>query len=156
MKSSRWRKRNDIILYSGLLVTVIITGLLRFLGLPNPQEIALMIFVFIIGLVITNQFKARYPNEMVRRVRLEFEAAVEGVQNTLKDKNIRYYRVDEEDAVSFKVLGLTVTLIPYEVEKLTYVGPGAAYTLATLEGLNKQNMGLAEMVAEALNKIENE
>ena len=156
MKTSRWRKRNDIILYSGLLVTVILTALLRFLSIPNPQELELMIFVFIIGLVITNVLKARYPNEMVQRLRLDYESAVESVQNAFKDKNIRFYRVDEEDSISFKVLGLTVTLVPYEVEKLTHVEPSAAYTLVTLDGVTKKNMGLAETVAEALNKIENE
>lgn len=156
MKSSRWRKRNDLILYSGLVITLVITGLVSLLRLPRTQEIGLMAVIFVAGLVITNMLKVRYPNEMVRRLRLDFEPAVEGVQQDLRDKNIRYYRRDEEDAVSFKVLGLTVTLIPYEVERLTYVEPNAAYTLVTLDGVTKQNIGLAELVSEALNKIENE
>jgi len=154
MKSSRWQKRNAYIVYAGLAITLILAGLLRRLDLPNTLQIGLILFVVIIGVWLTLALKARYPIEMVRRLRLDYQAAVDSVQDAFKTKNIRYYRVDEEDTVSFKVLGLTVILLPYEVEKLTHVEPSAEYTLVTLEGINKKNMKLAEMVAETLNKIE--
>ena len=93
---------------------------------------------------------------MVRRLRYDFEEAVGNVQKLLRDKNIRFYRYDEEGAVSFKVLGLTMTLIPYEVEKLTHIEPNAKYTLVTLEGLNRKNTGLTNMVSEALNNLDGE
>jgi hypothetical protein len=156
MKSSRWQKRNKLILYSGLMITLSITGFLRFLSLPNTQELGLMIFALIIGLTLTYSLKNRFPDTMVRRLRYDFEAAVESVQKVLRDKNIRFYRQDEEDTVRFKVLGLTMTLIPYEVEKLTHIEPNAKYTLVTLEGVNRKNTGLTKMVTEALNKIDGE
>ena len=156
MRSSRWQKRNKLILYSGLMITLTVTGFLRFLSLPNTQEIGLMIFALIVGLTLTYSLKNRYPDTMVRRLRYDFESAVRSVQKLLSDKNIRFYRHDEDDAVRFKVLGLIVILIPYDVEKLTYVEPNAKFTLVTIEGLNKKNAGLAKMVTEALNKIDSE
>ena len=154
MKSSLWQKRNAFIMYAGLALTLILAGVLQRLSLPNPPQLELILFVVVVGVSLTFFLKARYPIEMVRRVRLEYQAAVNAVQDALKASNIRYYRVDEEDSVNFKVFGLTVTLVPYEVEKLTHIEPSADYTLVTLEGINRKNIKLAEMVAETLNKIE--
>lgn len=156
MRSSGWQKRNKLILYSGLMITLSVTGFLRFLSLPNTQEIGLMILVMVTGLTLTYGLKNRYPDMMVRRLRYDFETAVGSVQKVLRDNNIRFYRHDEEESVSFKVFELTMTLIPYEVEKLTHIEPNAKYTLVTLEGLNKQNAGLTKMVTVALNKIDGE
>lgn len=156
MKSSRWQKRNKLVLYSGLMITLSITGFLRFLSLPNTQEIGLMVFALIGGLALTYFLKNRFPDTMVRRLNYDFEGAVGSVQKVLRDKNIRFYMYDEGDAVRFKVLGLTMTLIPYDVEKLTHVESNAKYTLVTLEGVNTKNAGLTNMVTGALNMLDGE
>ena len=138
------------------MITLSITGFLRFLNLPNTQEIGLMILTLIIGLTLTYILKNRYPDTMVRRLRYDFETAVKNVQKVLAEKNIRFYRQDEDEVVRFKVLGLTMTLIPYEVEKLMHVEPNAKYTLVTLEGVTTKNAGLTTMVTGALDKLNGE
>ena len=138
------------------MITLSITGFLRFLNLPSTQEIGLMILALIIGLTLTYILKNRYPDTMVQRLRYDFEAAVKNVQKVLSEKNIRFYRQDEDEVVRFKVLGLTMTLIPYEVEKLTHVEPNAKYTLVTLEEVTTKNAGLTTMVTGALDKLNGE
>ncbi|WP_420644576.1 hypothetical protein [Candidatus Leptofilum sp.] len=162
MVSSRWNKRNNSILYTGMTIIGSIFALfwmlLIWFGLER-NWVSLLITVLLIGAVFSLTFalQNRHANALIRVLKMEYTAVDFALRLLFKEKQIRFNRQTEEEStrIEFSGQSLTMTVQPYFLHNFVAnqkTRPQPA-TLLTIRGLNEQNKAFAEMLADSIDEM---
>ena len=171
MEYSKWTKQTSgplpvIILAIMTFIVIVVATLLGSRGQSLNWLTQLLVTVLAIGgIVLAYTLPKRNANMMSRVLRMEYESLEFTLRKVFKDKNIRFYRQEDETRhpfFEFPGTPLTATIRPYDPidgssglpGKLSSIGMPLSATLVTLRGLNSKNRELVEMLAEAIDGIE--
>jgi hypothetical protein len=157
MAPSGWQKQHIHFQKIVWAVSGVTSGLLiiLLLVLGYRVEVAgiffLVLFAFL-RVVLAVIFKDRMANSLVRLLKFDYEEIERDIRMVFKNKGIRFYRRVEEDVYRYEFPGRNLSMIaqPYWIS-LERARP---YTKLTLYKLTAKNEAFAEMLAEAIDEME--
>lgn len=156
MGISRWQKQNkyfwEWVWGLSAAMALLVVALLMALG--YGVEVAgggFLITFFALRIVLAFVFKNRFANVMVRVLKLNYEEIERDFRWIFKEKHVNFKQSTDEESYSYEFpwRKLNMTVQPH------WVSPDKKpVTRVTLHTLNAKNMEFAEMLAEAIDEME--
>ncbi len=159
MVTSRWQKQHIHFqrIVWGVSAVIALLLIILLLLLEFAIEVAGVFFIVVFVLMrvlLAFIFNNRFANSMVRILKFEHEEIERDFRIVFKNKNIRFHRKTEEDAYRYEFLGrsLCMTVQPYWLSHESK----QPVTKVTLYEVTAKNKAFAEMLAEAIDEMDEE